>query len=123
MTEVHYRNFIDGRFVESSSRFEDIDPATGRVRAIVHEADKGMVEEAVGAARRALDGAWGRTTIEERASLLDRVADAIDRRKADFLEAEVGDTGKPASLAGSLDIPRGAANFRTFANIIRTSPG
>jgi aminomuconate-semialdehyde/2-hydroxymuconate-6-semialdehyde dehydrogenase len=123
MIDTHYQNFIDGRFVETASRFEDVDPATGQVRAIVHEADAALVGEAVDAAHRALKGPWGRSTVEERAALLDRIADGIDRRAADFLAAEVGDTGKPAALARSLDIPRGAANFRTFASIIRTASG
>lgn len=123
MPDIHYRNFINGRFVESGRTFDDVDPSTGKVRALVHEADAALVGEAVDAARGALRGPWGAATIDERASLLDRIADGIDRRAADFVAAEVGDTGKPVELARSLDIPRGAANFRTFANIIRTASG
>lgn len=123
MVAVNYRNYVDGRFVESSKQFEDVNPADGVAYATVHEADETLVEEAVKAGRRALEGDWGKSTVEERAALLDRIADAIDRRAGDFLAAEVNDTGKPAELAKSLDIPRGAANFRTFANIIRTTPG
>jgi len=123
MPEIDYRNFVNGRFVESGSTFGDVDPSTGKVRARVHEASAALVEEAVHAARGALRGPWGASTIEERAALLDRVADGIDRRSEDFVAAEVGDTGKPVELARSLDVPRGAANFRTFANIIRTASG
>ena len=123
MAQISYRNFVGGRFVDGIRCFEDINPATGRNRAFVHEADGALVEAAVHAARKSLKGAWGRTTIEERAALLDRIADGIDRRSEDFLRAEVEDTGKPAKLARSLDIPRGAANFRTFANILRTASG
>ena len=46
------------------------------------------------------------------------IADEIDRRSTDFLEAEVADAGKPHSLATVVDIPRGAANFRIFADIV-----
>lgn len=123
MSITEYRNFVGGRFVETARRFDDIDPATGKVRASVHEASAGLVEEAVAAARAAMAGPWGGSTVDERAALLDRVADGIDRRSADFLAAEVGDTGKPADLAKVLDVPRGAANFRTFASIIRTAGG
>lgn len=123
MAKIEYRNFVDGRFVETDRRFEDVNPATGQAYAVVHEADKGLVEEAVSAGRRALAGDWGKTTIEERAALLDRIAAGVDRRKDDFLAAEVNDTGKPAELARSLDIPRGAANFRVFANMIRMASG
>src|SRR4051812_40226029 len=123
MSVLDYRNFIDGRFIDSGERFEDIDPATGEVRALVHEANAALVEDAVAAARRAFDGGWGKTTAEQRANLLDRIADGIDRRAEDFLAAEVGDTGKPAALASTLDVPRGAANFRAFAAAIRTAGG
>ena len=34
-------------------------------------------------------------------------------------QAEVADTGKPVSLARHLDIPRGAANFKVFADTIK----
>ena len=71
------------------------------MRALVHEANAALVEDAVAAARRAFEGPWGKTTAEQRADLLDRVAAGIDRRAEDFLAAEVGDTGKPAALASA----------------------
>lgn len=120
---ISYRNFIGGRFVETGSQFDDVDPATGKVRALVHEADKALVEEAVDSAQRALKGPWGKTTAEQRAAVLDKIADGIEARFDDFLAAEIGDTGKPVQTAKVLDIPRGAANFRTFASIIRTASG
>lgn len=123
MSTTEYRNFIDGQFVSTADRFEDIDPSTGHVRAVVHEASEGLVEDAVAAARTASKGAWGCSTSEERAALLDRIADGIDRRSEEFLAAEVGDTGKPAALARTLDVPRAAANFRTFASLVRTAGG
>ena len=48
------------------------------------------------------------------------LADGISRRFDDFLRAEIGDTGKPVGWAGEIDIPRGAANFRAFAELART---
>jgi aminomuconate-semialdehyde/2-hydroxymuconate-6-semialdehyde dehydrogenase len=116
-----YRNFIDGRFVESEKRFPAINPASGTRFAEVHEATKDMVHEAVEAGHRAGPG-WGATPVADRADMLCRIADEIDRRAADFLDAEVSDTGKPVSLASKLDIPRGAANFRIFADILKTAP-
>ena len=117
-----YRNYIAGEWVESPRRFPDIDPADGRTVAEVHEADRAMVDAAVAAGRAAVRGAWGRTPVAERAAMLYRIADEIDRRAADFLDAEIADTGKPRSLASTLDIPRGAANFRIFADILKTAP-
>lgn len=115
-----YRCYVDGRFVETAATFADIDPATGEAHAKVHGADDALVTQAVAAARRAAP-AWGATTADERANWLDRIAAGIEARHDDFLAAEVHDTGKPATLAARLDIPRGAANFRTFASLIRSA--
>ncbi|KCB48042.1 2-aminomuconic 6-semialdehyde dehydrogenase domain protein, partial [Bordetella hinzii 1277] len=116
-----YRNFINGRFVESGKRFAGVNPATGLRFAEVHEATESMVDEAVAAGHQAVRG-WGAASVADRADMLYRIADEIDRRAEDFLEAEVSDTGKPVSLASKLDIPRGAANFRIFADILKTAP-
>lgn len=115
-----YRLFIDGAFVDGSRRFEDINPATGKVVAEVVEASTEDVDRAVAAAKLALKGPWGTMSIDARCSLLSRVADRIMERFDEFLAAEIEDTGKPKSWASSVDIPRGAANFRIFANQARS---
>ncbi len=116
------RNYVDGRFVEGGTPFDVVDPANGRVHARAFEADAATVDAAVQAARRALHGAWGRMTLAERRRILVRVADRIEERFDEFLAAEIADTGKPRALASHLDIPRGAANFRVFADAIANVP-
>lgn len=113
------QNYIDGRFVAGKQEFADVNPADGTVIAQVTAADRAQVDEAVHAARRALSGDWGRLAMRERAMRLHRVADAIENRFESFVQAEVADTGKPVSLASKLDIPRAAANFRVFADLVR----
>ena len=98
-----------------------MNPADGSVIAQVSEADRGLVDDAVQAARMALRGEWGRWALRERAARLHRVADAIETRFDCFLAAEVADTGKPVALASKLDAPRAAANFRAFADVIKTA--
>lgn len=117
-----YKNYVDGQFVESSSRFDDFNPADGSVIAHVHEADRATVNRAIEAGRRAVAGPWGKMSIADRADLLYRIADQIEKRFEDFLSAEMSDTGKPTSMASTIDIPRGAANFRIFADMIKTAP-
>jgi aminomuconate-semialdehyde/2-hydroxymuconate-6-semialdehyde dehydrogenase len=115
-------HYIAGAPVASTrTPFANIDPATGQTIAWVHEADAGVVDQAVQAARAALTGPWGRFTDAQRATILRKVADGIRARFDEFLAAEVGDTGKPADLARHLDIPRGAANFDVFADQIAQS--
>jgi len=113
------QNYIDGRFVPGTRKFADVNPADGTVIAEVIEADEAQVDEAVHAARRALRGEWGRLAVRERAARLHKVADAIEKRFDSFVQAEVSDTGKPVSLASRLDVPRAAANFRIFADLVR----
>lgn len=115
------QNYIDGRFVAGKRDFPDINPADGSTIAGVSEAGEDLVDAAVEAARRALRGEWGRLSVRDRAALLHRVADGIEKRFDRFVAAEVGDTGKPAALASRLDVPRGAANFRVFADLIKTT--
>jgi aminomuconate-semialdehyde/2-hydroxymuconate-6-semialdehyde dehydrogenase len=114
-------NYIDGQYLRGKYEFPDVNPADGSVIAEVSEADHGLVDAAVSAARKAVQGEWGRLPIRERAAILHRVADEIERRFDHFLAAEVADTGKPIALASRLDIPRAAANFRVFADLIRTA--
>ncbi len=114
------RSFIGGAHVEGTGEvIENIAPHTGRVVGEFREAGSAEVDAAVTAAREALKGAWGQMTIQERVELLYRVADGINDRFEAFLEAECLDTGKPYSLARHIDIPRGAANFRIFADTIK----
>ncbi len=113
--------FINGAFVESSlgSTFPLVNPATGQTIGQVHEASQSDVERAVAAAKAAFEGPWGKLAQTERLDMLRAVSDGIMKRFDDFLDAEVQDTGKPHGLASTLDVPRGAANFRVFADITR----
>jgi aminomuconate-semialdehyde/2-hydroxymuconate-6-semialdehyde dehydrogenase len=114
-----FQNYINGKFVRGNGGFADVNPADGSVIAEVTEADHGMVDDAVQAARKALRGEWGRLGVRERAGRLHKVADAIEARFDCFLKAEVADTGKPVALAAKLDVPRAAANFRAFADAVK----
>ncbi|WP_117208472.1 2-hydroxymuconic semialdehyde dehydrogenase [Allorhizocola rhizosphaerae] len=116
------RNFVGGSFVDAGKTFAKRSPVTGEVIFEVAEADRGTVDAAVSAARAALRGPWGRMSDQERAGVLRRVADELERRFDDLVTAEVADTGKSISQARTLDIPRGAANFRAFADIVTTTP-
>jgi aminomuconate-semialdehyde/2-hydroxymuconate-6-semialdehyde dehydrogenase len=117
-----FLNFINGEFVATGKTFEKRAPINNQVIGMAHEAGQAEVNAAVDAARAALKGEWGQMTVTRRVELLYAVADEINRRFDDFLEAELADTGKPRSLASHIDIPRGAANFKVFADIIKNVP-
>jgi aminomuconate-semialdehyde/2-hydroxymuconate-6-semialdehyde dehydrogenase len=113
------QNFIGGEFVAPAGDkyLDNIEPATGKPYSLVPDSDGRDVELAITAAERAFP-AWSRLTAAERSRILLRIADLIDRDLEKFARAESVDTGKPLSLARSLDIPRASSNFRFFATAI-----
>lgn len=115
-------NFINGEFVATGKWFDNRTPTTNAVVGRVAEAGKAEVDAAVGAARAALKGPWGSMILAERVKLLEALADEINARFDEFLDAECLDTGKPRSLASHIDIPRGAANFKVFADVVKNVP-
>ena len=114
MLELH--NYVEGaRRPCTSGRWLDVwEPATGQIYARAPQSDAGDVEAAVDAARTAFP-AWRDLPAAERARWLNRIADLIERDLEEFAQAESRDTGKPVSLARSLDIPRAVINLRFFA--------
>lgn len=121
MKQIH--NFINGEFVASPTTFVKYSPLTNAPIADTHEATKQQVDAAVKAAKDALNGPWGKMSTQERVKILNAIADGIMARFDEFLAAECEDTGKPRSLASHIDIPRGAANFKVFADVISSMPG
>ena len=118
------QNFIGGEFVDAANdkRFEKRSPIDGQVIAAIAEAGAPEVDAAVTAARNALKGEWGKLTSDQRTDLLHGVANEITRRFKDFVEAEMADTGQPHHVMTHAFIPRGAANFKIFADIIKNVP-
>jgi len=113
------RNFIDGQFVEAigGCYLDNIEPATGKPYSQVADSDARDVDLAVAAAEKAFPD-WSKRTAAEHSRFLLAIADLIERDLEKFARAESIDTGKPISLARSLDIPRAIANFRFFATAI-----
>jgi aminomuconate-semialdehyde/2-hydroxymuconate-6-semialdehyde dehydrogenase len=118
-TDVKIQNFIDGHFIEpiGGKYLDNIEPATGKPYSQVADSDARDVDLAVVAGEKVFED-WSRTTAAERSRILLRIADLIERDLEKLARAESIDTGKPLSLARSLDIPRAASNFRFFATAI-----
>jgi aminomuconate-semialdehyde/2-hydroxymuconate-6-semialdehyde dehydrogenase len=112
-------NLIDGALLAPlGERWLDVhEPATGRTFARCPDSDARDVETAVDAARRAAPG-WATTSMEQRAHLLDRLADLVERELDELARLESRDSGKPVKLARNLDIPRAIANLRFFAGAV-----
>ncbi|RZP12500.1 MAG: aldehyde dehydrogenase [Flavobacteriales bacterium] len=112
-------NFIDGSYDESFSKdwLDNYNPSKGEVYSKIASSTKVDVNSAYLAAKKAFP-AWSNTTINERSTILSKIADLIDDHLDMLAEAETLDNGKPLKLAKSVDIPRASSNFRFFAHAI-----
>lgn len=117
---INCQHFINGEFVDSENKksFENINPATEEVIGMVAEGGKEEVDLAVAAARKALNGPWKKFTVEERSKVLRKIGDLILERQDELVRLECLDTGKPFSLANTVDVPRAAYNFHFFADYV-----
>jgi betaine-aldehyde dehydrogenase len=106
------------RHASDSGTREIVNPADGSVAAVVDEATEADARDAVSAARAAFDdGAWASTPVAERAALLDRIADLLQRDKEELSLLETRDTGK--TLAESrIDIDDVTSVFRYYAKLV-----
>jgi aminobutyraldehyde dehydrogenase len=117
------RLLIDGSLTEGESQAESIvDPARGAQIAQVAEASRAQVDAAVAAAEKAFDG-WAQTPPKDRAALLLKLADFIERDGAALAELESVNTGKPRAAMLNDEIPAIADVFRFFAGAARTQHG
>ena len=114
-------NWIDGssRPARDGRVMDVVDPATGERVCSMAAAGAADVADAQAAAARALP-AWAARPAAERAELLDRLADLVERDLERLAALESIDSGKPLALARSVDIPRAASNLRFFAEAVRT---
>ena len=109
-------NYINGELLEPHSKayIENESPVDGQVFSLVPDSDKQDVEIAVEAAKKAFPF-WSGLSKKERHDHLMRLADGIQARFDEMVEAESKDNGKPEWLAKQVDIPRASENLRFFA--------
>lgn len=119
------RHLIDGDWRQSAdgSTFDRVSPSHG---SVVTKAAKGGardVDAAVSAARLAFDkGRWSRTSGKERATLLLKIADLIDRERERIAYWETLESGKPISQAMA-EIEGASDIWRFAASLARTMHG
>ncbi|WEJ98018.1 MAG: aldehyde dehydrogenase family protein [Candidatus Sphingomonas phytovorans] len=90
--------YIDGAFVtpHGTELFDLHNPATGAVIGTVRLGDETDTRAAIAAAKRAFPP-FSRSTKEERIALLGRLADAVEARAAELVEATIEEYGAPVS--------------------------
>jgi aldehyde dehydrogenase (NAD+) len=107
--------FIDGAWVPATSKtwIEVVNPATEEPIASVLSASEADVNKAVAAARAAFDS-FGRTSVEERVKILERLLEVYLRRRDEFADTLTREMGAPITLS------RTAQSFLGIAHLERT---
>ncbi|MEL7449230.1 MAG: aldehyde dehydrogenase family protein, partial [Pseudomonadota bacterium] len=123
-TQSRYDNFINGQFVapKSGEYFDNVTPITGEAYCQIARSNAQDVEAALDAAHAAAP-AFGKTSLTERALMLNRIADAIEENLPKLALAEAIDNGKAIRETTHADLPLAIDHFRYFAGVIRAEEG
>ncbi|MGW9403359.1 acetaldehyde dehydrogenase ExaC [Arthrobacter sp. NPDC055585] len=119
-----YENWIGGEWVApiKGGYFENVSPVTGRVFCEVARGTSEDIDLALDAAHKAAPS-WGKTSVAERANILNRIADRIEENLEMLAVAETWDNGKPVRETLAADMPLAVDHFRYFAGAIRAQEG
>lgn len=110
------QNFLGGELLDplGGDYLESINPATGRVLAQVPASCQRDLNRAVEAAEKAAKP-WRDLGPQGRGVVLNKLADLLDSKLEELVEAEINDNGMTRGFAANIEIPRAPANFRSFA--------
>ena len=107
-------NFVTGTEAPEAM----INPKTEETIVNLPDASPAQVDAAVNAAEKAFE-TWSRTTPVERAGLLLKLADAIERDAEGFATLEALNCGKPRIRVLQDEMPAVSDCFRFFAGAVR----
>ncbi|WP_020016475.1 acetaldehyde dehydrogenase ExaC [Promicromonospora sukumoe] len=119
-----YDHWIGGEYVPPANGqyFENPSPVTGRTFTEVARGDADDIDRALDAAHGAAP-AWGRTSVTERAIILNKIADRMEEHLEELAVAETWENGKPVRETLNADMPLAIDHFRYFAGAIRAQEG
>jgi len=119
-----YEHFIGGEWVPPAKGeyFANVTPVTGEAFTEIARGTEQDVERALDAAHGA-KLAWGRTSVAERADILNKIADRIEANLPALAVAETWENGKPVRETLAADLPLAVDHFRYFAGAIRAQEG
>ena len=119
-----YGNYIGGKFVPpvNGEYFTNTTPVTGAVAGEFPRSDADDINLALDAAHAAA-AAWGKTSAQDRARVLLRIADRMEENLELLAVIETWDNGKPVRETLNADIPLAADHFRYFAGCLRAQEG
>ncbi|TGA98728.1 aldehyde dehydrogenase family protein [Sporolactobacillus shoreae] len=122
--DAEYKLYIGGKFVEGSDgrKLASYNPSTGEKLAEFVNASHEDVDAAVKAATEAFE-TWKDVSVQEKSTLLLKIADLIDENADHLALVETLDNGKPFRETSTVDVPASSDHFRYFAGVIRSEEG
>ncbi|WP_112261266.1 aldehyde dehydrogenase [Lentzea terrae] len=119
-----YDHFIGGEYVPPAKGeyFANPTPVTGAEFTEIARGTAEDVELALDAAHGAAR-AWGKTSVADRANVLNKIADRIEANLEALAVAETWENGKPIRETLAADLPLAVDHFRYFAGVIRAQEG
>jgi aldehyde dehydrogenase len=119
-----YDHYIGGEYVAPAKGqyFENPTPITGETFTEVARGTAEDVEAALDAAEGAAPS-WGKTSVTERANILNKMADRIEANLEKIAIAESWENGKACRETLAADIPLAIDHLRYFAGAIRAQEG
>ncbi len=119
-----YENFIGGEWVEpvDGRYFEAFSPIDNLMMCKVAQSNKKDVQLAVDAAWKGFE-TWGKTSVAERSTILNKIADKMEENLEMLAIAESWDNGKAVRETLAADLPLAIDHFRYFASVIRSESG
>ena len=109
--------YMNGKWVEPSSGefIEVVNPASEQPCVRVPKGTPKDVDAAIASARKAFDS-WANTPAQKRADIMQGVADEMERRKEDLIDAHVMTMGCPRHLTAEIHIDVPIEGMRYYAN-------
>jgi len=114
--QIYNKLYINGAWVapHGVETHHVINPATEQVTARVPMGDAEDVNRAVAAAKAAFDS-WSNTSAQTRCQLINRIADRMEARKAELVDAISQSMGCPAQMTAELQVEGPIYGMRSYA--------
>jgi alpha-ketoglutaric semialdehyde dehydrogenase len=117
-----HANLIAGEWVQGTDAVHDINPSdTTDIVGEYARASANQVDDAIAAARAAFP-TWSRTTVQQRADLLEKVGNEIFARRAELADLLAREEGKTLADAAG-EVGRAGYIFKFFAQEVLRIPG
>ncbi|NVK55094.1 MAG: aldehyde dehydrogenase family protein [Alteromonadaceae bacterium] len=118
MTAAYQQLYINGQWISphSDSQIRVVNPANGELYATVPSANTDDIDAAIHAAKAAFPR-WSATPAKYRADLINTIADGMQARKDELIDAIIHSMGCPAALADELQVQGSIDAFRSFASL------